>query len=102
MRVCTFVFALTLTALGASSWASAEPEAIVKKSQTGIQWKVAPAAVIVYLDGKKLGQASTLDITETKAGMHQIRLVNGEDETEFDVKVATGQVLTVTYEFTDE
>ena len=69
------------------------------KISTGIEWKVTPSAVVVYLDGKKLGEAGSLTVTEAKPGKHEIKLVNGGDETEIEIKVNKGQILTFTYEF---
>jgi hypothetical protein len=72
-----------------------------KAVETGIAWKIEPGTVTVYLDDKSLGAASTLGTTETKPGPHVIRLVNGGDETEFEVRVKKGEVLQVEYEFSD-
>lgn len=72
-----------------------------KKAETGIKWKVAPSTVEIFVDGKKVGVAKDLKVTKTKPGMHTVRLVNGEDETEFDVMVKKGQVVELRYEFTD-
>ncbi|MBK6683430.1 MAG: PEGA domain-containing protein [Deltaproteobacteria bacterium] len=95
------VFALSTTLmLGAPMFA--ERPAIAKdapKVSTGIEWKVTPSAVVVYLDGKKLGEAGNLTVTETKPGKHEIKLVNGGDETEIEIKVNKGQVLQFSYDF---
>ncbi len=72
-----------------------------KAVETGIAWKIQPGTVTVYLDDKSLGAASALGTTETKPGAHVIRLVNGGDETEFEVRVKKGEVLQVEYEFSD-
>ena len=69
----------------------------VKKSskapKTQIHWLVKPANVEIHLNGKKLGAAQDLKFTRAKPGKHTIRLVNGLDETEFDVKILKNQTL---------
>lgn len=70
-------------------------------SKTGIEWNVAPANVIIYLDGKKIGDAGSVKFTETKPGKHGVRLTKGDDETEMEVKVNKGEVLKFEFEFTD-
>lgn len=72
-----------------------------KKSRTGIEWKVQPAHVVIYVDGKKVGEAGSLTFTETKPGKHAVRLTKGGDETEMEVKVNKGEVVTFEFEFTD-
>lgn len=71
------------------------------KVKTAIAWKVTPSNVIIYLDGKKLGAAGDLTETKTRPGKHTVKLVKGGDETEMDVKVNKGHVLTFTFEFTE-
>lgn len=72
-----------------------------RKVRTGIRWKILPKSVVTYLDGKKIGQVGKVNVTYTRPGRHTVRLVNGEDEAEFDVKVNKGQILEVNYQFTD-
>lgn len=97
--------AFTLSAgLGAATYAAPNTPVPVKKGAeitTGIHWKISPDTVEVYLDGKKIGTAKHLEVTKTKPGMHAIKLVNGEDETEFDVMIKKGQVVELRHEFTD-
>ncbi len=94
---------LALTAAWAPSSGSApEPVKKSKRVETAIAWKVQPATVVIFMDGKKLGTAGDVKQTRTSPGMHSVRLVNGEDETEMDVKVNKGHVLTFTFEFTDD
>jgi hypothetical protein len=69
------------------------------KVGTGIEWKVTPSSVIIWLDGKKLGEAGSATVTEAKPGKHTIKLVNGGDETEIEIKVNKGQVLQFAYDF---
>ena len=101
----TTAFALLLTA---PAWAApvAPPAPVpVKKApkvDTGIQWKVAPESVEIFVDGKKIGVAKDLDVTAVKPGKHTVRLVNGADETEFEVNVKKGQLVPLQFEFTDE
>lgn len=82
--------------------AKAVPVADKKNAgKTGIEWKVAPAHVVIFLDGKKLGDAGTLKFTETKPGKHAVKLTKGGDETEMEVKVNKGEVVKFEFEFTD-
>lgn len=69
--------------------------------KTGIQWKVAPNHVLIFLDGKKLGEAGDTKFTDTKPGKHAVRLTKGQDETEMEVNVKKGEVLSFEFEFTD-
>ena len=71
-----------------------------KKASTQIQWLVKPDNVEIHLDGKLLGKASKLKLTAAKPGMHTVRLVNGLDETEFDLQLRKNQ--TLRFEFTFE
>jgi hypothetical protein len=104
--------ALSLSALAPDARAGepAEPKADARAGkeekkkpavETGIRWKVSPGKVEVFLDGKRLGEAAALEATEAKPGTHDVRLVNGGDETEFEVKVTKGQLLVVEYEFSE-
>ncbi len=72
-----------------------------KATKTGIHWKISPNTVEIFVDGKRVGIAKDVERTHTKPGMHTIRLVNGEDETEFDVMIKKGQVVELRHEFTD-
>lgn len=72
-----------------------------KKVKTGIHWTISPNTVEIYLDGKREGIAKDVEYTKTKPGMHSVRLVNGEDETEFDVMIKKGQIVQLRHEFTD-
>jgi hypothetical protein len=101
-----WVLALSLLFLlgGTVAWAPGPTPEPVKKSKrvkTAIAWKVTPADVVIFLDGKKLGTAGDIKETRTRPGMHAVKLVRGGDETEMDVKVNKGHVLTFTFEFTD-
>jgi hypothetical protein len=70
-------------------------------SKTGIEWKVSPANVAIWLDGKKLGEAGSLTFTEAAAGKHAVKLTKGGDETEMEVKVSKGQIVKLEFAFTD-
>jgi hypothetical protein len=96
--VLGFSFLLWSPSPAAGSGAVAEPvpEQIKKQSKkvkTQIHWLVKPAKVEIYLDGKRLGAAKDLKLTATKPGKHTIRLVNGLDETEFDMEIRKNQTL---------
>jgi hypothetical protein len=107
----TILSSLTVLAFSAGLAASVQaapqlgqpPQPVKKaaKSPTGFRWKVSPSTVEIFLDGKKLGTAKHLTVSKTKPGMHTVRLVNGEDEAEFDVNVKKGQLVNLSYEFTD-
>lgn len=72
-----------------------------KAPSTGISWKVDPSTVIVFLDGKKLGEAGKLKFSDTRPGRHAVKLVKGQDETETEVVVKKGEVVEFKFEFTD-
>lgn len=80
---------------------AAEPTADKKAAanKTGISWKIEPAHVVVFLDGKKLGEAGSLGFTTTGPGKHSVKLTKGDDETEMDVTVKKGEVLQVSFSF---
>ncbi|MBI4820878.1 MAG: hypothetical protein HY791_31730 [Deltaproteobacteria bacterium] len=91
--------ALSLLAGGSVAVAGPEKAPATKKAATGIEWVVAPKEVVIYLDGKKIGTAGDLSVTETRPGKHEVRLVHGEDETEMDVNVEKGKVLRFEFAF---
>ena len=64
-----------------------------KKVKTRIHWLIQPKSVEIYLDTTRLGKAGDLEFTTTSPGKHTIRLVNGKDETEFDLKISENQTL---------
>jgi hypothetical protein len=68
---------------------------------TGINWRVKPAEVEVFLDGRKLGVAGSLTYTEARAGGHTVRLVNGGDEEELEIRVVKGQVIRIAFTFSE-
>lgn len=70
-----------------------------KAEKTGISWEVEPAAVVIILDDKKLGEAGNLKFTEAKPGKHVVKLMLGKDETEMEVNVKKGQALKFTFSF---
>jgi len=90
---------ITLFALifGATAFAADKKGA----NKTGIEWKVTPAHVTIWLDGKKLGDAGSLTFTDAAAGKHAVKLTKGGDETEMEVKVSKGQVVKFEFEFSD-
>jgi hypothetical protein len=70
-----------------------------KADATGIEWEVSPAHVVVFLDGKRLGEAGALKFTATSPGKHVVKLLNGKDETESDIPLKKGQKLKFVYNF---
>lgn len=72
-----------------------------KAAKTGIEWQIAPASVVIYLDGKRVGTAKSAGFTRARPGKHTVRLKNGGDETELEVRVAKGQVIRVSFTFTE-
>jgi hypothetical protein len=73
------------------------------KGRTQIVFEVLPANAIVYVDGKKYGEASKLtkNGVQVSAGTHAVKLVNGGDEMEADVQVKAGTSLNFKYAFED-
>ena len=107
--------AVTVTAglaTGAVANASAAPSQVQaeqvagkgkrKRAITAIEWEIKPAGVIIFLDGKKLGEAGEVKLTKTKPGRHTVRLVNGQDETEMDIGIKRGETLKFAFEFDTE
>ena len=72
-----------------------------KAGPTRIEFAVEPGTVIIYLDGQKKGRASKVHVVTVKPGRHDVRLVNGKDEEEFEVSVEKGKTLKVEYKFED-
>lgn len=91
LSLFAIMFGTTVTAIAADK----------KAGKTGIEWKVSPAHVQIFLDGKKIGDAGSLTFTEAQPGKHAVKLVKGGDETEMEVKVNKGQVVKLEFEFTD-
>jgi hypothetical protein len=94
----TLIFTFFAILFGATAFAKPKDKGPAK---TGIEWKVAPAHVVIFLDGKKIGEAGALTFSETKPGKHAVRLVKGGDETEMEVKVNKGEVVKFEFEFSD-
>jgi PEGA domain-containing protein len=104
MSIRTFLgLLLGFVLLLGSAYAAPKPAAEKKPppNKTGISWKVAPANVIIFLDGKKVGEAGALTFTETKPGKHGVKLTKGKDETEMEVNVKKGEVVSFEFEFTE-
>lgn len=72
------------------------------EGDTGIEWEVAPPSVVIFLDGKKLGEAGGLKFTKSTPGKHTVKLLNGKDETEMEVSLKKGQTLKFTFAFDEE
>ena len=72
------------------------------KSKDGIiTWKVAPENVVIFVDGKKVGPASSAKPFKTKAGMHMVKLVWGKDQAEEPMEVKAGESVEFQYTFED-
>ncbi|MBI5529224.1 MAG: PEGA domain-containing protein [Deltaproteobacteria bacterium] len=73
------------------------------KGRTQITFEVTPSSTVVYVDGKKHGEAGKLTTVgvAVSAGTHAVRLVHGGDEMEADVNVKAGQSLNFRYVFED-
>ena len=70
-----------------------------KKRPTGIEWKVTPGSVEIFVDGKRLGTARELNRTRHRPGRHTIVLRRGGDEEEFEVRLIKGLTLRLEYSF---
>ena len=92
----TIAFSLLCILLGAMPALGGKKAA---GGKTGIEWKVLPADVVVFLDGKKLGEAGSLGFTPASPGKHAVRLLKGGDRTETEVKVTKGQVVRFEFDF---
>jgi hypothetical protein len=66
-----------------------------------ITWKVGPADVVIYVDGKKVGTADKAMPFKAKAGMHMIRLTWGKDEVEEPINVNASESVEFQYTFED-
>lgn len=93
------VMLVFLIPAGASEKRSPKP---AKNVVTGIRFEVIPVEnTIIFLDGKKLGDASKIGVVAVKPGRHLVRLVHNKDEVEVDVVVANKQILDFKYAFED-
>jgi len=93
-RISLFVFVAIL--LGAAV-SRADPK--TSRKTGSIAWKVTPAHVVVWLDGKKLGGAGSLTVTSAKAGKHIVKLVRDKSETEMELTVKAGETVRFEFEF---
>lgn len=101
LSTAALAFAVPVDAADFGPRAEAVKKKRKKKTQTGIRWVVSPDTVQIFVDNDRKGVAKNLKVTTTKPGVRTVRLVNGEDEAEFEVNVAKGQVVELRYEFTD-
>jgi hypothetical protein len=92
----SFLFALLAPLLHGATVARGD-----KKSggRTGIEWHVTPPEVVIWLDRKKLGEASSLSFTAASPGTHAVRMTRGGDRTDTQVKVTRGQVVRFEFDF---
>lgn len=73
-----------------------------KNVSTGISFEVIPAEnTIAFIDGKKIGEVTKIDVVPVKPGKHTIKLIHNKDEVEVDVVVANKQILNFKYAFED-
>ena len=73
-----------------------------KNVTTGIKFEVIPAEnTTAYIDGKKVGEVTKIDVVPVKPGKHTIKLVHNKDEVEVDVVVVNEQILNFKYAFED-
>src|SRR5262245_22693445 len=95
----TMILALLMLLMGAGP-ALAGGGKKASGGKTGIEWNVVPPNVVIFLDGKKLGQAGSLTFTPATPGKHAVRMMKGGDRTETQVKVTKGQVVRFEFDFT--
>ncbi len=73
-----------------------------KNVTTGIRFEVIPAEnTIAFIDGKKVGEVTKIDVVPVKPGKHTIKLLHNKDEVEVDVVVVNKQILNFKYAFED-
>lgn len=73
-----------------------------KSVVTGIRFEIIPAEnTIIFLDGKKVGDASKLGVVPVRPGKHLVRVVHNKDEVEVEVVIAHRQILDFKYAFED-
>lgn len=87
---------LLLVALVASPKASP-----AKAQETLLVFDVKPAAVTIFLDGKKVGTAAKVHTVKVKPGVHRIQLRLKRDESEAVVTVKKGTKMTFQFDMTD-
>lgn len=95
----TMILLFFMFSLSAGEKRSSKP---AKNVVTGIKFDVIPIEnTIAFIDGKKVGEVSKIDIVPVKPGKHTIKLIHKKDEVEFDVVVAKKQILNFKYAFED-
>jgi len=73
-----------------------------KNVTTGIRFEVIPAEnTVAYIDGKKIGEITKIEVAPVKPGKHTLKLIHNKDEVEVDVVVVNKQVLNFKYAFED-
>lgn len=95
------ILALLLSAPATSLVGSHAPVEAVRLNPTRIDFRVTPATVEIFLDGKRLGWANEVSKMTVRPGRRALRLKHGEDETEFELDVAKGTTVAFEYEFGD-
>ncbi|MCX7942944.1 MAG: hypothetical protein N2746_00310 [Deltaproteobacteria bacterium] len=97
------IFAVVLLCIGVYAFAEEKKSNKPAKSvKTGIKFEVIPAEnTIAFIDGKKIGEITKIDVVPVKPGRHTIKLVHNKDEVEVDVVVVKNQILNFKYAFED-
>ncbi len=96
----TFVILLSLVIqINAADKKVSKP---AKNVVTGIKFEVIPVEnTVAFIDGKKIGEVSKIDVLPVKPGKHLLKLVHNKDEVEVEVVVANKQILNFKYAFED-
>ena len=99
------LFLTTILLLAFTIAASAGEKKSTKSTKnvvTGIKFEVIPAEnTIAFIDGKKVGEVTKIDVVPVKPGKHTIKLIHNKDEVEVDVVVVNKQILNFKYAFED-
>jgi uncharacterized protein YfaP (DUF2135 family) len=69
------------------------------EAKTGLELRITPGDVEIFINGKRRGLASEVDFVATGPGRHAIRLVRGGDEFEAEIPVSKGQIVEFSYQF---
>jgi hypothetical protein len=83
------------------AWAQQPQRKPAKEKMGTVVWKVAPANVIIFVDGKKIGSASKVKTTKVRPGQHLIRLVWNKDVVEEPISVGAGETREFQYTLED-
>ncbi|MCX7958490.1 MAG: hypothetical protein N3B13_05520 [Deltaproteobacteria bacterium] len=101
-KILLFGIIMILATTAGLSAKDKKEEKSSKNARTGIRFEVIPAEnTIAFINGKKVGEVSKLDVVPVKPGKHTIKLLHNKDEVEVDVVVVKNQVLNFKYAFED-